>query len=395
MILASGILKGFKSEISSKIFGLWGHIHINTPSLNSVIESKAIQLEQTFYPALDTIAYLEYEEPVSIFGQELKWLRTKRTQGGIQKIYPYVQTAGIIAEEGQLEGIVFKGVDKAYHWEKLKEYLLEGEMIAFNDSVPSRDIIISKITADRLNLTIGDQFQIFFIKGDRENKRRFLVKGIYNTGLEEYDKKLAFIDMKMAQFIADLPPEKVTGFELFVDNIEDLDRINDYVYFDNLPADLYSQTIKQKYPNIFDWLELQNMNEYLILGLLLIICIINMITVLLIMILERTRMIGILKSMGSTNWQVRKIFLYQAAKMILYGLLIGNLIGIGLAWVQKRFKIITLNEEDYYVSYAPIDLDFESVLFINGIVLIVVLFTLLIPSLVIAKISPIKSIRFD
>ena len=395
MILATGILKGFKTEISSKIFGLWGHIHVNTPSLSSVIETKAIPVTQTFYPSLDTVDYLEYEENVNILGREQAWTRVKRTKGGIRKIYPYVQTAGIIAEEGQLEGIVFKGVDQNYFWEKLEEYLVEGRRISYNDSLPSRDIIISRITADRLNLKLGDRFQIFFVKGERENKRVFLVKGIYSTGLEEYDKKLAFIDMKMAQFIAGIAQDQVTGFEIFVDHIEDLDKINDYVYFDNLPPDLYSQTIKQKYPNIFDWLELQNMNEYLILGLLLIICIINMATVLLILILERTKMIGILKSMGSTNWQVRKIFLFQAIRLILIGLVIGNLVGLGLAWMQKKFKLITLNEEDYYVSFAPVDLDTSSVLFINGIVLLIVFLTLLIPSQVIAKISPIKSIRFD
>ena len=395
MILASSILKGFKTEISNKIFGLWGHIHINTPSLSSVIDPKAIDINQDFYPHLDTVAYLQQEVSYKLFGKELPWTKIERTKGGIQKVYPYVQAAGIIVENDQLEGVLLKGVDINYNWEKFREYLQEGDIIQYNDSIASRDIIISRLTADRLQLEIADRFQINFVKGEERNRRVFSVAGIYSTGMEEYDKKLAFVDMKMAQFMSGLDSNEITGFEIFVDHIEDLEVINEFVYYDNLPPDLYSQTIKQKYPNIFDWLELQNMNEYLILGLLLVICVINMITVLLILILERTKMIGILKAMGSTNWQIRKIFLIQAGRMILWGLLIGNAVGIGMAWLQKQFKLIKLNEQDYYVPYAPVDIEPWMIVFINTMLIIVILITLILPSAIITRITPIKSIRFD
>ena len=251
-------------------------------------------------------------------------------------------------------------------------------------------------------MNYGDEIKIFgmdwaiihFVEKGEQLKRRFKVSGVYRTGLEEYDRKFALVDIRQIQRLLGWEESQVSGFEVFIDDIDDLQPINEYIYFEELPADLYAETIREKLPEIFDWLDLQDINEVVILSLMIIVAIINMVTALMILILERTNMIGILKALGTANWGIRKIFLYYAAYIVILGLFWGNLIGIGLCLLQDRFEFITLSEENYYLSTAPIDLNFWPILLLNLGTLAITLFFLIIPSYLVTSISPVKAIRF-
>ena len=189
-------------------------------------------------------------------------------------------------------------------------------------------------------------------------------------------------------------PNQVGGIEVFVDNLDDLDIVSDYIYYEHLPPSIYSETIRQKYSSIFDWLELQNINELVILGLMIIVAIINMITALLILILDRTKMIGTLKALGASDWTVRKIFLYYAAYIVLWGMLFGNMLGLALCWIQKTYGIIELDEANYYISVAPIDVQLSSLILINVVCFVVTLIFLVLPTYLVTRITPMKALRF-
>jgi lipoprotein-releasing system permease protein len=220
------------------------------------------------------------------------------------------------------------------------------------------------------------------------------VAGIYKTGLEDYDKKFAFAPLAEVQKLLGWDPDEVGEIEVYVDHVDDAAIINEYIYLEELPAQLYSQTIRQRFPNIFEWLDLQDMNEMVILGLTLIVAIINMISALLILILERTSMIGILKALGSRNWDIQKVFLYHAAWIIAQGLIIGNVLGLGICWIQDKYKVITLPEADYYLSYAPVLVRWHDVLLLNVGTIVLILLFMVIPSLLVMRIKPVAAIQF-
>ncbi len=397
MIVSTSLFSGFKNEISNKIFGFWGHIHImdfeNVSS--NAYETSPISKNQTFYPSLDTIKSFTYPETFSFAGYENEdWVSPKETKGGIAHIQSFAQKIGIIKTKDEIEGIVVKGVGEDYNWKYLDEFLEEGsERLDLNDTLSSRDILISRNTADRLKLEINDMFLMFFIKNGKDTKKRLKVKGIYKTGLEEYDSKFALVDIRLIQEVNNWKSDEISGFEIFIDDMKDLEHIGSAVY-DMLPMDLYCQTIKQIEPNIFGWLELQDVNERVILILMIIVGLINMATALLVLILERTNMIGILKSFGSDNWTIQKIFLYYGGYITIIGLFLGNLVGIGLCLLQKYGEIIKLSEEDYYVSVAPIDMNLWTILFLNIGTLVITVIILIIPSLLVRYITPVKAVRF-
>lgn len=393
MIVSTALITGFKKEISSKIFGFWGHIHITDPDINqSLLEIYPISSQQEFYPSLDTIRQVTYVETKTFLGREIE--RERTTKGGVRHIQTYVIKPGIIKANDEIEGIILKGIGKDFDWEFLQQYILRGKPIAFPDTSASSEILISKQTADRLKVDVGDKFVIHFVEKGEQLRRRFTVSGIYKTGLEEYDRKFALVDMRQLQQILGWKDTEVSGFEVFIDDIDDLSTLSEYIYFERLPTDLYAETIRDKFPEIFEWLELQDINEIVILVLMVIVAIINMITALLILILERTNMIGTLKALGSSNWSIRKIFLYYASYIILVGLFWGNLFGIGLSLIQKHFGVIHLDEANYYLSVAPIQLSTGALLSLNLGTLLITLTFLVIPSYLVTRISPVKAIRF-
>ena len=394
MIVTPSLVGGFKNSIRGKIFGFWGHIQIEHFGSNQSFESVPIDIDQPFYPHLDTIKGVHYRGPSEILGFEIPNTKVdKTTNGGIRHIQVYATKAGIIKTDDQLEGVVLKGVSTDFDWTFLKEYLIEGELIDLPDSSISKDILISQQTANRLKLGVGDKFIVHFVERS-QRIRQFIIKGIYRTGLEEYDRRFALVDIRQIQKLNQWDYNQVSGFEVFVDDIDDIDPIYEHIYYTQLPTNIFSQTIMNVYPAIFGWLELQDTNENVILIVMLIACFINMITVLLILILERTNMIGTLKALGQNNWEIRKIFLYYALYILVVGLFWGNLLGIGLCTAQDYFGFIQLPEESYYVKVAPIDLDFWKIIFLNIITLVTTLVVMLIPSYLITTITPVKAIRF-
>lgn len=395
MITATALIEGFQSQISSKIFGFWGHIHITDTNLSRSFDAAPIDKNQFFYPALDTVEQLPYLGPMTFLGYE--WedrMVEKITKGGIRHIQVFAHNPGIIKTKDQIEGIIVKGVGEDFDWENLADYLQEGRPIEFTKDKPSRDIIISRQTANRLKLKIDDTFEVNYIEDGEQLRRRYKICGIYKTGLEEYDQKFALVDIRQLQQVLGWEENQIGGFEVFVDDIRDMDVINEFIYLEAIPGDLYSETIRDKFPAIFDWLGLQDINEVVILVLMLIVALINMVTALMILILERTNMIGILKALGQTDWSIRKIFLYHAGYIILTGLFWGNLIGLGLCWIQKRFEIVRLSEADYYLSVAPIAFDLWTILALNIGTLITVIIFLIVPSYMVTRITPVKAIRF-
>ncbi len=391
MVLTTALVDGFKEGISRKIFGFWGHINIAHVAAKSNLDNVPIPADAEFTRILDTLGRIGYYTD----GKALNINRKSLTHGGIAHVQSYVLLPGIIKTEETLEGIVLKGAGKDFNWESFSEYLVDGKLPDFTGDEASEEILVSRTTARRLNIEPGDKMIIHFIQNEQQLRRRFTVSGIYNSGLEEYDKKLALADIRKLTQILQWEDNLVGGYEVFLEDIRDMDVFDDYIYLELLPTDHFSETIKRKFPQIFDWLELQSINERVILALMIIVSIINMITALLILILERTRMIGVLTALGASRNSIREVFLIQAGIIVLTGLILGNVLGLSLCYLQDHFGLIKLDEASYYLSVAPIKIDYFKILIINLSTIVITLACLLIPSYIISRIDPIKAIRFN
>lgn len=398
MIGATAMISGFKKEISDKIFGFNGHIQITALGPNSgsiALETMPIDKDQDFYPQIADIEQLNYPANRQIFGFKLPGEYEAATKGGIKHIQVYASKPGIIKTKQAIEGIVLKGVGEDYDWDFINRFLQSGEILNLHADDAERGIMISQQTADRLDVDVGKSFNVYFIQGQTQIPRKLKVKGIYKTGLVDFDKGFALVDIRFLQQLNKWTPNQVGGFEIFLDDLDDLEVITEYVYLEELPSNLAGENLKKIVPSLFGWLDFQDINEVVILSMMIAVCVINMITALLILILERTNMIGILKAMGAKDWTIRKIFLYHAAYIIGLGLLWGNIIGIGFCLLEDYFHFIKLSEENYYLSYAPIDLQYGTIAALNiGTLLLTVTF-LIIPTYLITKISPVKAIRFN
>lgn len=396
MILTTSIIAGFKNEISNKIFGFWGHINITDSNVNKTFELTPISRYEPAYDSIRDIDRLQYTSQVSIAGITIPgWTQMAMSEGGVQGAYPYIILPALLTRGNEFHGMLLKGLDNTYDWKRLNNFIIKGKLVTFSDSSGNRQIMISRHIADRMKVDVGDKVVMSFIRDNNQIKRRFTVCGIYNTGLEEYDRRFGIVDLAAIQEIVGWTPDQVQGIEVVVENVKDLDLLSEFIYYEILPQQYYAESIKSRFPAIFEWLKLQDINETIIHGLMLLVALINMITVLLILILERTQMIGILKSIGMNNWQIRKIFLYNAGYIIFYGLIIGNSVGLGIAWLQHKFGFITLDEANYYLDKAPVDINLITVLWLNvGTFLITVIF-LVLPTMVVTRISPVRALRFD
>lgn len=393
MIISTALITGFKKEISSKIFGFWGHIHITQTGFgNSLLDTPPLEFSEALFNSIDTIKRIRYLEDIPAKNGYSQ--REGITRGGVNHLQTYALKAGIIQAKEDIEGIILKGIGTDFNWDFFDTYLREGAPIEFPDTAASNDILVSQQTANRLKLELGQSFIVHFIQQGEQLRRRFTVKGIYKTGLEEYDRQFAMVDIRQIQQLLGWRPSQVSGIEVFIDDIDDARPLADYVYFNILPSDLYAEPIRQKLPEIFEWLDLQDINEVVILVLMVIVAVINMITALMILILERTNMIGTLKALGATNWHIQKMFLYHAAYIIVLGLVLGNLLGLGICWLQDTFEFIRLSEENYYLATAPIAFNVWGFFLINLGTLLVTLVFLLIPTFLVLSISPVKAIRF-
>ena len=368
--VATGI--GLQQKIRQKVAAFNGHIIITNYDENqSQLSLTPISTHQDFYPKFKNV-------------------------DGINHVQAVATKSGIIRTETAFEGIIFKGVGKEYRWNNLQEYLVSGKLPNLNNQL-NDEVLISEYLANRLNLKVGDKFNTFFMKEDtnqKPNLRVFKITGIFNSGFQEFDSTYIIGDIRHIQRINKWESDQVGAFEVFVDDFNAIQEKGQEVY-EKTGSTLDTQTIVEKYYYIFEWLKLFDFNIIVILVIMIAVATINMVVALLVLILERTQMIGILKSIGANNWAVRKIFLYNAFYLISKGLFWGNLIGVGMLLIQENFGVVKLNPENYYVNEAPVFIDFGTIFLLNIGTVLICLLILLIPSYIITKISPIKAIRFD
>ena len=366
MILSIAIIKGFKTEIQDKVRGFIGDVQIYRFDLNGSFE------KSPFVPNDTTISYLRNNKNISSF-------------------YPFATKPAIISANGEVEGINFKGIDKTYDWAFIKKHLVAGTIINFADR-SANQILISDYTAKRLKLKVGDNFLMHFVQ-DPPKKRKFKIVGIYNIGIENIDKGFAIGDINIIRSVNNWEPNQMGGIEIRVKNFARLQPIADSIYA-NLELKLRSRSVKESTPEIFTWLSLLDVNTKVLLVLMMIVGVINMVTALLIMILERTSMIGLLKSMGISDMSVMKIFLYNAIYLVGIGLLLGNILGLGIAYFQSTTHLFKLEQTNYYLAYVPMEVHFVDVLLLNIATVIICTIVLIIPSLLVSRISPLKAVRF-
>lgn len=375
MILSVAIVTGFKKEISEKVIGFGAHLQIVNFDNNSSYETYPITENQDW---VEDITELE----------------------GIESINKFIVKAGITKTDENLHGVVFKGIDKDYDWRFFTQYLQEGDTLVINDSAKTNNVVISQYIAKALQIELGDKFGAYFIQ-DPPRMRQFTVVGIYNTQLEDLDKLFVLVDIKHLRKLNNWEDDQITGFEIHVSDFSKLTKYEiavNRLVGNNFSPDgsmLKVKSITEEYPGIFDWLSLLDINVWVILILMLVVSGFNMVSGLLVIILERVNMIGIMKSMGARNIQIEKVFIYFAGFLISRGLIIGNVIGIGLCLIQYYTGVISLDPESYYVSTVPVNINLMHILILNVGTLIATVFMMIMPSLIVSKIDPADAIRFD
>ncbi|SEQ94197.1 ABC transporter permease [Pedobacter rhizosphaerae] len=368
MILSIAIIKGFKTEIQDKVRGYLGDVQVTRYDLNNSFEHSPFVLDA------ETVRQLKKNQNIDFF-------------------YPFATKPAIISANNEIEGINFKGIDKTYRWDYIEKHIISGTIINFADSAAAmQELLISNYTAKRLKLKTGDDFIMYFVQ-NQLRPRKFKIVGIYDIGVEDIDKGFVLGNLNIIKRLNNWKPNEIGGIEIRIKNFDRLKPVADDIY-NQLPRNLRSFSIKENFPNIFTWLGLLDVNTRVILILMLIVGVINMVTALLIMILERTNMIGMLKAFGASNWSIMKVFLYNAAYLIGIGLLLGNILGLGLGFFQQATHIFKLNQSSYFLAYAPIEFHFMDVFLLNITTAVLCLLVLLIPSLLISKVSPLKAIRF-
>lgn len=375
MILAVSILTGFKQQIRDKVAGFGAHIQVVNFDANLSYETVPISSAQPFVEKI-------------------------RQHPGIKNIQVFATKAGIIKTDENIQGVVLKGIGSDYDWSFFRTNVVEGEVVTVTDTARTDEVLISKKVADMLQLKLGDSFSMFFVQ-DPPRMRKFTIKGIYETSLEEFDKTYLFCDIDHIRRLNGWKEGQVSGFEIFINDFDELDYMTDVVRdaigykMAEEEEQLKVTNIRGRYPQIFDWLGFQDTNVIIILLLMILVAGFNMISGLLILILEKTNMIGVLKALGAENKVIRSVFLYQAAWLTAKGLLWGNIIGIGLALLQLKTGFISLDPASYYLSSVPINLDPLHILLLNAGTMAAIILMLLIPSQLIARITPVKAIRYD
>ncbi len=368
--IATGI--GLQQKIRDKAVAFNGHITISNFDSNASDESQnPISTNQEFYPEFKTVE-------------------------GISHIQAVATKFGIIRTLTDFEGLVLKGVGQDFDWAYFTEFLVEGKLPKYSDKM-NNDVLISQYLANRLGFKVDDSFQIYFLKDDESKPpfiRKFDVVGIYNSGFQELDETYFLGDLKHVQRLNKWNKDQIGNFEVFIEDYSQLDAKGIEIYH-NTPSTLNTQTVAQKYATIFEWIGIFDKNIYGIIGIMIIVAGINMITALLVLIMERTQMIGVLKALGSNNWSIRKLFLYNASYLIVLGLFWGNLIGLGLLFAQKYFKLFPLDPSVYYVTQVPVFININYIIALNIGTFILCLIMLLVPSYIITKITPVKAMRFE
>ncbi|CAN5447162.1 ABC transporter permease [soil metagenome] len=368
-IIAFLIMEGFDATVKNRIYSFSSNILITKLSLNNSME------EQPFYFDIDL-----YKNPEK-FQQ-------------VRHVQEFSHKAGLIKGDNDVLGIIFKGVSKRFDQNNFKDNLIDGEFIHFSDSTYSHDVVISQTIADKINAKTGDEITVHFFQ-DPPRFRKLKISGIYETNLAEYfDSKVIIGDLRLIQRLNDWPDSVAGGLEIYVKDISQVDQVYKEIG-DSMDYDLFIEKTSEKYIQVFEWLGLVSRQVVILLVIILTVVCVNMISVILILVMERTHMIGLLKAMGANNRVIRNVFVYQGIQLITRGLIFGNVIGLGLCFLQDRFKFIHLNPHDYYMSYVPIEWNWPVIIGLNILIFVVVTIVLLVPTGIVSRISPIKAIRFD
>ena len=369
MLISIAVIVGFKNQIKEKVVGFVSPIQIQVLNQNESIEETPFLYDSTLKSRLD--------------------------MPFIKSIYPTANKAGLVKTEEEIHGIVLKGVTGDYNWDYIKSNLVAGDIPLYVDDERSNDVLISKIISDKMMLNVGDEVRIWFIGENMKTRgRKFLVKGIYETGLTECDERFVYCDLSQIRRLNGWDENMVGHLEIDIVEGVSAAEANNIIYY-KIPTNLISYEASSLYPQIYDWLELQDMNVMIIIVLMLLVAGISMISMLLIIVLERTSTIGILKSMGANNAFIRRIFLQRSQRILLIGMLFGNVLGVGLCFLQKYTEIIKLSPESYYLSSVPIEINLTYILLLNIGTFILWVLMMSIPTMIINNIKPSKSIRFE
>ncbi len=375
IIIAVSVIIGFKKEIQNKVIGFGSHIQISNYDRNSSFETVPITINDSL-------------------------LKNLRDLPSIKQVQTFGTKPGILKTNSDFTGVIIKGVGEEYDWDFLNKSLVQGTLPTYNDSTIGNEVLISKTIANLLQLKVGDSFFTYFMQ-ENIRVRKFVICGIYQTNISEYDKNFIIADIKQIQRLNQWDKNQVSGLEMQVHNYKKLDDAYNEVFmttanrFDDNGSTYYIQTIRDINPQIFGWLDLLDINTWVILVLMLSVAGFNIISGLLILILERTNGIGILKALGANNWSIRKVFLFQASFLIGKGMLWGNIVGVSICLIQHFTHLIPLDAEAYYISYVPVSLNIFYWLLINVGTAIISFTMLIAPSYIITRISPAKAIRFE